>query len=436
MLPIAARNYTQRITRIRDGAGIHGNLTPSQQQLLQRWDDQLKLDGKSLATRTDYLEKTSNFLRHEAVTDTAVSDLGKAEVNQFLADKGTQRTVYSYKAPLRQFFLWYYTDHRGVTDSEVPRFVEKQLKDAPPRKGRVTPEDVPRKEEITQLMTATTNNRDRAVIALLADKGMRISEALSLTRSDVYRDRAGIYLMVPEAKKGYESYRKNRLTFSRPALQEWLDDHPRAGDNAPLFVNLQRRNECRNCGNRGQTGHCDQCGGDTRSYYPQMQYDAARAMINSLKERAGVRESITLHKFRHYSATADLKNDYLKERFIVKEHGWDDPSMLDRYGHLTDDEVDRARIKQMVADGHLDKSVIEDGEDGNGDAAIELELIRCPNCRTRNSPERDYCDMCNQPFTDEAGEQQARLLNALRDYIEEHGLTEEIVAQIRDDAEE
>lgn len=398
------RNYEERINKVRDGEGVHDEIASAHHDLLRSWDDQLKLNGKSPATRTDYLEKTSNFLRHEAVDGKDMEEIGKQEVNRFLASKGSEQTVYSYKAPLRQFFLWYYTDHRGVSEDDMPRFVDKQLKASPPSKSKVKAEDVPEKDEVLALMDAARNNRDRALIALLADKGMRISEALSLDRKDVHFDRAGIYIMVPEAKKDYESYRKNRLTFSRPALKDWLDVHPRDEEEAPLFTKMQ--------------------GERTR-----LQYDAARAMMNALKDRADVRDHITLHKFRHYSATNDLKDKHMKERYIVKEHGWDDPSMLDRYGHLTDDEVDRARIKQMVEAGQLPADALENGDDDED--AVTVELIRCPNCDHDNAPEADMCDRCHQPFTEEAAEEQERYQQLVEEVLEEKGIKEEIMSRMR-----
>ena len=123
----------------------------------------------------------------------------------------------------------------------------------------------------------------------------------------------------------------------------------------------------------------------------------------------------------------------MRDSFIVQDKGWDDPSMLERYDHLTDDTVDKAHIKQMVEDGQLDKSVLEkmngDGENGE---VTELELIRCPNCGEPNSPERDYCDTCNQPFNEEGIDQQERLQNLAQELLQDKIEEEEIMEELQD----
>ncbi|MFB6200375.1 MAG: tyrosine-type recombinase/integrase [Candidatus Nanohaloarchaea archaeon] len=429
---MAGKTYEKQIEKIVNGDGCHANLADDHLGLIQDWRNQLELDGKSAATQADYLSKTSHFLRHEDVQGMDLDEIGRSEVNAYLSERGN---VYTYKAPLRQFFLWYYLDRKQVGEDELPRFVEKDLKDAPPRKGKVKAEDVPKEDEVKALLAAARNRRDKALIALLADKGMRISEALSLDLGDVNRDKAGIYLMVPEAKKQYESYRRNRLTFSRPALQDWLEEHPYTGDeDAPLFVAMQRRFECVDCGSDGnwREDECTECGGDIEVSRPRMGYSAARAVMNTLREEADVRDSITLHKFRHYSATNDLKDEHMKERYIVKEHGWDDPTMLDRYGHLTDDEVDKARIRQMVERGELSPDALP--ENGNGEDEVAVELIRCPNCHRENSPERDMCSTCNQPFTEDAAEEQERYEDLVDEVLDDLGFREEMRERMQEAA--
>lgn len=407
------RNYEKRKDRVLNPENhennCHKNLTEEQIELLNLWNNQLQLDNKSDTTIVDYLEKSSRFLR--SCNSEEVQEIGKEEVTAYLSGK-SQNSLRTYKATLRQFFLWFYLDHLEVEEGDIPRFVDSKLKvSGTTAKNKVKKEDIPTEEEVQTLMKHAANHRDRALIALLADKGMRIKEALELEMQDVNFDQAGIYLMVPEAKKDYESYRKNRLTWSRPALKDWIEHHPRGDeDNPPLFVKMQTRVD--------------------EEPFRAMTYDAARQMLNKLMKRADLPEHrqdrLSLHKFRHYSTTVDRQKQHMRDSFIVKDKGWDDPSMLEKYDHLTDQEVDIAHIKQMVEDGQLDKSVLEDFGNGEEDDLKEIELIRCPNCSHPNSPERDFCDQCNQPFNDEGIEKQDQLREAIDEYIEEKGLMEKL----------
>lgn len=409
-----SQNYQQRIKRVLKPEKVdkksncHENLDENIRELLQDWHNQLQLDGRSKATRCDYLTKASIFFRKYPENP---SEIGKKQVNDFLSGK-SQGTISTYKATLKQFFTWYYLDHKQVSKDELPRYIEKQLKVTSYNgQDKVKKEDIPTEQEIKTLMEGCLNHRDRALIAILADKGMRISEALALNVEDVNFDKAGIYLMVPEAKKDYESYRKNRVTWSRPALKDWLEAHPRKDeDKAPLFVTLRK--------------------GGSYNEYTRLDYGGARGQLERLKKRLDVSENISMHKFRHYSTTRDRQKEHLRDSYIVKDKGWDDPSMLERYDHLTDDTVDKAHIKQMVKDGQLDKSVLEDLQNGDSEDVQELELIKCPNCQSANSPERDYCDQCNQPFNQDGIDKQEELKSLINDVIEEKGLMDKLKQEI------
>ncbi len=113
-------NYENRINRVRgettdtQQSNVHDNLTERHRDLLRQWDDQLQLEEKSPATRAGYLELLSHFLRE---TDLPVDEIGRKEVNAFLASKNGLRT---YKGTLPQFFLWYYRDHEQRDADAVP----------------------------------------------------------------------------------------------------------------------------------------------------------------------------------------------------------------------------------------------------------------------------------------------------------------------------
>lgn len=430
------RNYEQRRRRVLNGEGAHSKLTAEHRDLLNRWSHDLENQEVAESTHTDYLEKLSIFLREAGKP---VEEIDKEDALAFLSGKA-RSTKRTYKTTLRQFFLWYYRDHLQYEQNDLPRFVENQLKVTGTHRPKKRPEDIPKKEEVKELMQAAYNHRDRALIALLADVGCRISEALTMQRRDVdWRGETAV-VQIPTVKKGVEDprrqLRKDVLTFSRPALKDWWEASPVDGDEAPLFCNLQVRNECTDCGSRGEQGTCDECGGRVASHYPAMTYDAARVMLNGLKDRpdVDVRDHITLHKFRDYSVAEDKRDKHMTVDLIMQAKGWDDRSMLERYGPLGDSDVEAARIRQMIEDGQLDPNEMDRFKDENGEEQVRLELIRCPACHKPNSPERERCDYCSQPFSTSAAEKQAQLMSAIRSYIDEKGLTDELVEQVRQEA--
>lgn len=397
----------RRINKIINPSEVDGEnsleITEMQRKLLRKWNTHLELNDIQKTTRSDYLKKASYFLKK---TGKPVQEIDKEDIKAYLsAYKKSTRN--NYKTTIRQFFLWYYLDYKEVSSPKKPRFIDSLLKvKGSSGRNKVKKEDLPREEEIKELMGKALNHRNRALIAILADKGMRIREALSLKIKHVNFDDAGIYLTVPSAKKDYEDFRKNRLTWSRSAFKDWIEAHPKSNDDeAFVFMRLK---------NNDETGH------------EGLTYSAARTMLERLKERSDVRENITFHKFRHYSTTKDRQKKHLRDSYIVKDKGWDDPSMLEKYDHLTEDTVDKAHIRQMVEDGQLDKSAIENLEDDEQNLDHKIELIKCPNCGLKNSPERDFCDQCNQPFNDEGISKQEKLEEAIREYVDEKGLMEKL----------
>ena len=113
-----------------------------------------------------------------------------------------------------------------------------RLTDSEPVK--ITPDDILTKEEIEQLIQdACRTARDRAIVAMLADTGMRVAALLSLRVDDVEfrREGGGIYQPNTEATglKGDDSHKP--LTWSAAHVENYLaNEHPRPeDDNSPLL---------------------------------------------------------------------------------------------------------------------------------------------------------------------------------------------------------
>ncbi|EMA39160.1 site-specific integrase [Halobiforma nitratireducens] len=276
-------------------------------------------------------------------------------------------------------------------------------------------EDIPTKDEVKQLMSAALNDRDRAIIAVLADTGMRLKELRYLQRKDVEFDKAGIAVMTPTAKQGVENprdrMRRNRLTFSRPAMQTWYENHPRVEPDAALFCRL-------------------------RSPYTDVTARGLQAMFYRLVDRAGLpaerQDRLSLHKFRHLSITEDRQKAFMRDSYVAKKHGHVDTTMLRRYDHLTSDDVDKAQVKAMVERGDLPPDALTEIEGGeNGEDA--LNLVSCPNCGHAAAPDKALCPRCNQALDADTADKLDQLLTALRNYMDAQGVPDEIADLVDED---
>ncbi|HEX5079243.1 MAG TPA: tyrosine recombinase XerC [Geminicoccaceae bacterium] len=117
--------------------------------------------------------------------------------------------------------------------------------------------------------------RDAAVLLLLYGAGLRIGEALSLTRAAVGRDPAGLRQLLISGKGG-----RQRLVPILPVVAAAIDDYlaacPYADASGPLFL-----------GARGK----------------RLQAPVVRRTMQELRRRLGLPESATPHALRHSFAT-------------------------------------------------------------------------------------------------------------------------------------
>ena len=94
------------------------------------------------------------------------------------------------------FFSWLY---KFDLSPLKPALVSTELMDIPPAR-KLSPRDVLTPAEARDLIDAAILDRDRILIRILLDAGLRISEALGLRANDVYSDDENYYLHVENGK--------------------------------------------------------------------------------------------------------------------------------------------------------------------------------------------------------------------------------------------
>ncbi|MEE9197680.1 MAG: tyrosine-type recombinase/integrase [bacterium] len=284
------------------------------------------------------------------------------------------------RTAVKRFYKWLLAD-----DEEYPEAV-RWIRTTAGTGHRVLPENLPTKDEVDRLLRAAVNPRDRALIAVLADGGLRIGEALVLRRKDFHPDAYGGYLTVPAGKTGA---RRVRLVDAVPHVTAWLRAHPfREEDDAPLFCYLSDQRAATRT--KGKDGPEERLTGHERG--EPLTYPAARAAIRKAAKRAGVSEAkVNPHAFRHYRATR-LARD-VPEAPLEAHMGWVPGSkMSEVYVHLSGRDTDAAILRAH-------------GIDVRGDETAEAEVpIRCPRCETWNEADARFCQGCGMALTVEAAE--------------------------------
>jgi integrase/recombinase XerD len=152
-------------------------------------------------------------------------------------------------------------------------------------------------DQVEQLMAACTHTRDKFLLTLLAQTGMRIGQALGLRHSDISVEDNEIHI-VPREHNVNGARAKSRHAYVIPDVPasvmqlytEYLVEDLGAleSDHLPdyVFVNLWE----------GERGH-------------PMTYDAVMSLMRRLRKRTAI--PVTPHQFRHTKATSWLRDDQL-----------------------------------------------------------------------------------------------------------------------------
>lgn len=226
-------------------------------------------------------------------------------VQRYLADlRGQMKPIslHQHYRCLRTFFAW---------TAEVGLLVENPMRGLTMMVPKTLPR-VPHDDEVRRLLTACTTTfegiRNRAVVALLADSGLRISEALRLRVEDIDLGERTVRVRSGKGQKDGITY------FAAAAagfLRAWLNRHPDLSPESLLFCTRQAHHLTRH---------------------------HATHILHRLSTRAGLSAKIGPHALRHYAGTSILRRtgDLNLVRQVLRHETL---AMALRYTHLANPEI-------------------------------------------------------------------------------------------------
>ncbi len=270
------------------------------------------------------------------------------DITTFLSElEQSDYSVYTkrdYKIVLRRFFKF-------LGKEELIKGVKTTVKE----NRKKLPEEILTKPEVRKMIEVADHPRDKAILAVLYEGGLRIGELASVRMKNIEFDEYGAVIKV----QGKTGERRVRLVTSASLLAKWMEMHPgRENKEASLWVNLST-----NYRKEGVT------------------YQGISENIKRIARKAGVEKRITPHLFRHSRAT-HLAGD-LTEAEMNEVFGWVQGSnMPATYVHLSGRDVDD-KILQI----HGLKPRGKEKQD-------EMRPIECPRCQYINSPVSRYCGRC------------------------------------------
>ena len=245
-------------------------------------------------------------------------------------------------------------------------------------------------EEIDAMLKAASEGRnaarDKAIMAMLRDSGMRVGALCNLRVGDIeFTESAGEYT-VQNLTGNKEAQGTRPFTWSRAMLINWLDVHPMADDDtAPLFLKSRDDNIVLGKGDALSTA-------------------AVRKMLYASADRAAIdidHERVKPHNWRD-TTIAEWKLDGLSDQQIKhRSHHVENSDMLSRYGPLEDQEMNESILEHYG---------IEEG------TARTPDLDQCPQCATSIRDTARFCPQCGLAFDDGAREKLESVRSGARDH--------------------
>lgn len=307
----------------------------------------LELQDIKLSTVESKIWKLVPFFKF--INGKKAEDITKREVESFIISlrkcenkKSTQR---NNVIEVRAFMNWLKPTNDFFNNVKI-----KKEKPDNSKKEYVTSADV------AELLTACTNQRDRAFIFLMWESAARLGEVLSLNVGDVKPSKYGITITVT----GKTGRCDILLIDAVPDVQLWINQY-KGNDIDPLFPRMGKNIKGR-LGSRG-----------------------AQNILAQLVKHSGITKHIYCHSFRHGRLT-ELSNSGLSEMMLRDYAGWTRGSdMPATYLHPVQKDIE----KKLLAL----KNIVPEEETKLTE--VKTTVRKCPRCSTSNPFDAKYCSNCS-----------------------------------------
>lgn len=260
----------------------------------------------------------------------------------------------TFKIMLRKLYrLIRDIDEKGVYPPEV-----KWISISIPKNQSKLPEELLTDQEIELIIKNCKGTRDRALVALLAESGCRISEVGLMKIKNVSFEEIGARITV----NGKTGMRKMLVINSLPYLQEWINQHPKNDDpEAYLWHNPQ-----------GEI----------------LGYGRINEIFKTSARKAGIKKRVYPHLFRHSRATrlASIMSEASMKHYL----GWSQSSkMCGIYIHMNGKETDDAILRANGIETQRERP------------KPMIEPKKCVKCNTINEVTNKFCKICGMPLNRE-----------------------------------
>lgn len=274
--------------------------------------------------------------------------------------------VHEHRRELKAFLFWLIDE--GYNTTLDPKKLKK-FDTLAPETMTFKASDLLLPDEIEAMIHACHYSRDRAIIALLYEGGLRPVEIGRLTWRDIVFHKYGADVTVREKT---DRPRQIPIRWALPYVAQWRQDcpYPPEGD-ALMFCTLVPK----------------RLNGELR--YLPLKDGSLRKQLKEVAAKAGVKRYKKPYQLRHTRIT-DLLNANVPESHVMQISHGGRTTMFSRYAHVTDSDAKMSILKLQGVD-------VEEME-----KRPSLEARQCPRCNRINPRDVEWCGGCGHPLTLEA----------------------------------
>lgn len=330
--------------------------------------------SKAALTLRNYLMTLRVAARRIRHLDTTLTKATVSEVNRLMSMYATgthpdvksdglvNGTVSTKQGILRKFYR--YHDALGVDATAIQMVTQEPTK--------ITADDILTRDQIHDLLNATLNDRDRAMVALFAYTGQRRRAIQTLRIKDVCIGPHNRWFRLNSTADGLKGASGKRpLLGARKPVSTWVNRHPTGDPEDYLITPLPQFAPDKRLGR-------------------QLHDSVFNNQLQKISRRAGIDTKLTTHIFRHTFVTLAKREYGLDDAHIKRLIGHSDGSrvMETTYSHLTDEDSIHA-IEEAAG--------IVDSEDQS-----PLTPPACPTCAEPLRDTDKACSNCGEVFTPDA----------------------------------
>lgn len=350
-------NYQKRLDRTIERISDGGELTQHNSKIALGFKNELLAQNISMSKTSRYLQDV--IWLHRQLKGKNFDDVTRDDVKELLANMNQSALAESTKKGIKIMLRKFYRYIRGVDEKGKYPYEVDFFTLTISNSNSLMPEELLNEEEMSKIIRASKNDRDKALMALLCESGCRVGEIGTLKIRNISFEEYGARITV----RGKTGMRKIIVINSTPFLQIWLNNHPHGDDpDAPMWP--------------GPSGEL-------------LSYARIKSILRYAVKRAGIKKRVYPHLLRHSRATILAKT--LSDATMKHYLGWAQGSkMAGVYIHMSGKDTDEAILK---ANG------IEIKEEKK---ANPLKPKECFKCHMKNPYTNRFCANCGLPLDEES----------------------------------